>query len=112
MLRVVPRVRRRRAPPLQPVPEKALHAAIVNLCKQLGAQVYFTHNSKGSPPGWPDLVIIRGQHMWLWELKAESGFLTRNQAETLRLLAGVSFIHVGVRRPSDWDQIIQELQAA
>ena len=77
----------------------------------LGAKVFFTLNSKGSPAGWPDLVILRPPHMWLWELKAERGRVTGNQAETLHLLSNVQHIHVGVRRPSDWNRIIQELQS-
>lgn len=102
----------RRRPPV-PAPglvsESVLHRAIVRLCRLVGARVYFTLRSKGSPAGWPDLVIVRPPHIWFWELKAESGRLTRDQATTLKQLASCHYIHVAVIRPSDWDRVIQEL---
>ncbi len=104
--------RLRRANPIPPavlVSETVLHRAIVRLCRLVGARVYFTLRSKGSPRGWPDLVILRPPHMWIWELKTEKGHLTADQAETLKLLASVREIHVGVVRPSDWDRVVQEL---
>ena len=104
--------RTRRPAPLPPTrlgSEGALQRAIIRLCKLVGARVYFTLRSKGSPPGWPDLVILRPPHAWFWELKAEGGRLTADQATTLKLLASCHQFHVGVIRPSDWDRVVQEL---
>jgi hypothetical protein len=49
--------------------------------------------------------------LYIWELKADEGQLTAVQALTLELLGGCTELSVAVRRPRNWDQIVEELAA-
>ena len=100
----------RLAPRVPPQTEAHFQSQVVRLARQLGWRVFFTSNSKGSPPGWPDLVLVRPPHMLMWELKSERGLVTATQAETLDLLMACTELGVGVVRPADWDLIVSELR--
>jgi hypothetical protein len=61
--------------------EAALLARVIHLCDLYGALVYHTHDSRGSRPGFPDLVIA-GPLGILWrELKVVNGRLTFEQRQ-------------------------------
>lgn len=81
---------------------------IIPYARLKGWAVHFTHTSKHSPSGWPDLVLVRGQRLLVRELKTARGRLTAAQWDWLLALqrAGVD---VGVWRPSMWAEIQQEL---
>lgn len=66
---------------------------------------YHTYNSKRSPKGFPDLVLVRGREMVFAELKSETGKLTAEQKRVLPMLELVSnhnpHVYVFLWRPSD-----------
>ena len=51
--------------------------------KALGWEVWWTHDSRHSPKGWPDLVLARPPRLLFRELKAGRGKLTEAQADCL-----------------------------
>lgn len=61
-------------------------------------------------PGWPDLVMIKGQRIVACELKSERGRLSPAQERVLRLLA-LAGIECHVWHPADWDHITEVLGA-
>ena len=91
--------------------EKDFMAQIVALAKLQGWLVYHTHDSRRSAPGFPDLVLVRGQSVLFWEVKTETGAVSPDQAAWLRALdqAGQD---AAVVRPSHWDWIQQVLTGA
>jgi len=106
---VVKRVRRK-APPLVPAPESVFQRQVISLARLLGWAVFFTLRSKGSPPGWPDLVLIKPPHILFRELKSDSGRLNTYQLNTLAMLAQCD-MDAAVWRPRDWARIERELRA-
>lgn len=66
--------------------------------------VYHTLDSRGSQPGFPDLVLTRNGVTLFRELKAEHGQVTPAQDRWLSALDGM------VWRPSMWDRIVEELE--
>lgn len=60
-------------------------------------------------PGWPDLVMVKGERILFVELKAERGKVTGLQEEVLGILGQAQYVEVYVWRPSDWDLILEVL---
>lgn len=92
--------------------EEDLFEAVRELCKILRLLVYHTRDSRGSYPGFPDLVIIGPGGMLYRELKSATGRLTKDQ----KIWLGALHYHgvdVGVWRPADManGRISRELQA-
>jgi hypothetical protein len=86
--------------------EKAFLKQVVALAKYLGWRHYHTFISKGSDPGFPDLVLVRqGFPVIFAELKSERGKLTESQGEWITLLSQNRLHQAFVWRPSDWDEI-------
>ena len=90
--------------------ERNFQASVVHLAKLAGWRVYWTHNSRHSPAGWPDLVLIRGSRIIFRELKRDTrpSRVTRDQRETLEALreAGQD---AAVWTPEDWPEIEKTL---
>ena len=90
--------------------EKQLQEYVRRSCKAQGLLYYHTHNSKHSPPGFPDCVIISTDpHCIIYaELKSEKGRVTPAQAgwlDALTLLAASSssnLMRVYLWRPKHW----------
>jgi hypothetical protein len=61
--------------------EKAFQAEVVRYARLMGWMCFFTTDSRHSPAGWPDLVLIRRRRIVFAELKAD------------------------LWRPSDWEEI-------
>ena len=74
-----------------------------------GWETYHTLNSKGSEPGWPDLVLAKPGRVLMVELKTDHGRLTRAQQKWLRLLATCPGLEVAVWRPADWEKVLATL---
>lgn len=94
--------------------EKEFSQAIVDIARLLGWRVYRTHDSRRSPAGFPDLVLVRDGRLVFAELKTERGRVTADQQEWLAALGEVEqsvdgwtekFVRVYVWRPSDWPEI-------
>lgn len=102
--------------------EAAFQQALTNMATAFGWRWYHTHRSDRSPPGFPDLVLVRGPRLIFAELKAEKGVVSGAQQEWLDALAMVAAeiacaidqpglkvgLEVHVWRPDDW----AELEAA
>ncbi len=82
---------------------------IIPYARLKGWRVAFVHDSRHSPSGWPDLVLVRGWRMLVRELKTERGRVTEAQQAWLDALdrAGVD---TKVWRPSMWTEIQEELE--
>lgn len=65
--------------------EKQWQAQVVELARTLGWRHYHPLRSKGSPAGWPDLVLCRDRLVFL-ELKTETGKVSPAQADWIRAL--------------------------
>ena len=91
--------------------EKDLQQWVIDLAKRTGWRVYFTWNSKHSPKGWVDLILLRGIYMLCLELKTEKGRVKPEQAETIRALSVIRRVEVDVIRPRHRDQLEKILTA-
>jgi len=91
--------------------EKHFQAEVTRFCKAVHARVYFTQRSKGSPEGWPDLIILKPPFMRIRELKTNTGGLSLPQRETIDLIKACTQFDVDVWRPRDWQRIVEELSA-
>ncbi len=85
--------------------EKQLDAAVRELTAMFGWLRYHTFDSRRSPGGFPDLVLVRPPRVIAAELKAENGRLTAKQAEWLNALGQCPGIETYVWRPQDFDHV-------
>ncbi len=90
--------------------EKQWQESVVAEAWSLGAdQVYHTHDSRHSPAGFPDLIILMGRRMIVVELKKVGGVLSAEQYFCL-----IAFIKVGAEvylwDPRDGDEVTRVLQ--
>lgn len=94
------------------ITEKQFQAAIVQYAKRRGWMTYHTRDSRGSAPGFPDLVMARvtreDAECIVAELKIGENEPTDAQKEWLDVLAFAG-IRVFVWKPSDWDEIERTL---
>lgn len=88
--------------------EKSFQASIVQLAGLLGWRHFAVRDSRGCPPGWPDLFLLRGEVALFRELKTTSR-VTDDQAAwgDALIAAGLDW---AVWRPSDWDSIAAQLR--
>ena len=54
---------------LVPISEAELQTAIIDCAVALGWLVYHTHDSRHSPEGFPDLILVREPRLIIAELK-------------------------------------------
>ena len=76
---------------------------VIDCAKLFGWRYYFTHDSRKSPAGFPDLTLIRKGVLIFAELKTEKGQVSIAQAEWLNDLDACAMVRVW--RPSDWPEI-------
>lgn len=96
--------------------EKEFQAQVLSLARIGRWRVYHTFDSRRSEPGFPDLVLVRGERMIFAELKTEKGRVSAAQKGWLTALGVVadwpgSPLEVELWRPSDWDDIVRTLTA-
>jgi len=82
------------------VTEEELLQSVRELAHGLGWLTYHTRMSKRSDPGWPDLVLVRGDRVAYRELKNATGKVTDEQQVWLDALAAAG-ADTGVWRPVD-----------
>lgn len=82
--------------------EAQLQNHVIGLARVLGWDYYHTHDSRRSPGGFPDLVLVhRGKSICLVrELKTEKGKFRPRQEDWLESLHAAG-VDAGVWRPRD-----------
>jgi hypothetical protein len=80
--------------------EKQWQSEVIALARDLGWLVYHTLRSKGSEPGFPDLVMVRGERVLFIEIKTMKGKLSSPQSFWLAALSHTT-VEVYLWRPSD-----------
>ena len=93
------------------ITEKRWMADVIEAATMFRWAWYHTLDSRGSTPGFPDLILVRPPRLLAVELKAERGKLTPAQAEWLDLLA-VCGVETHVWRPSDHASMLRALAPA
>lgn len=88
--------------------EAQFQAQVIKEAKRLGWEIYHTHNSQHSQPGWPDLVLGKQGIILFRELKKETGRLSVHQRKWLALLTSAGF-DADVWYPHDWPAIVELL---
>lgn len=82
------------------IPEEALQEQVRQMAVTLGWLYYHTHNSRHSPAGFPDCVLLKEERLVFAELKRWDKFPTQPQVIWLDALGKVSQ-EVYVWRPQD-----------
>lgn len=91
--------------------EAEFQTAVLDLASMLGWRYYHTHDSRRSPHGFPDLVLVRPPIVLFVELKSPSGVVQPDQRVWLEELARCG-LNVRVWRPDDWEEIEKTLMGA
>jgi hypothetical protein len=89
--------------------EKEWQRAICNRADWLGWHWYHTHDSRRSPAGFPDLVLVRRDRLIFAELKTDKGRVRPPQHHWLQLLEQ-TMSEVYVWRPRDYDHVLEVLK--
>lgn len=82
--------------------EAELQSAVIDLARYLGYEHYHTHNSRRSPAGFPDLVLVHrtSGRLIFAELKSATGRLSDHQRGWLHWLGIAHEVHVWT--PNNW----------
>ena len=88
--------------------EAAFRDRVVREARRLGWLVYWTHDSRRSPAGFPDLALCR-ERLLFRELKTGRAKTTPEQDRWLGALRTAE-ADAGVWRPEMWDEIVEELR--
>jgi len=95
------------APPL--ISEAAFQSAVRRVAKGYGWSVMHVHDSRRSPAGFPDLVMVRKNLCIFAELKTADGVLTLAQWHWLQALGQVEKTEASLWRPEDMEEIRRRL---
>ena len=93
--------------------EASFQKMVIQYAELSGWRVYHVTNVSGrlratTSPGFPDLVLVRGERMVFAELKTDRGKTTKAQDEWLSALRQTP-AEVFLWRPRDWDEIERTL---
>lgn len=88
--------------------EKDFQNSVIEIAKKIGYKVYFTKDSRESPSGFPDLVLV-SKYVIVAELKTNTGVLSPAQVDWMQALSAAEGVHAVVWRPKDMDTIIKTL---
>lgn len=105
----------RNNPTIYKMSETEFREQVIELCKWLKWKYYFSWSSIHSPNGYPDLCLVKElangtAKLVYFELKSETGKLTKSQKEWLSILGKVPNVIAKCIRPSDWDDIVKILE--
>lgn len=89
--------------------EAEFMAWVIDLARMTGWRTYHTRDSRGSEPGWPDLVLCRPPELIVSECKPERGRVTAEQERWLTILAD-SGVETYTWRPRDQSAIVARLR--
>jgi len=90
--------------PAERASERQLMEAVLHLARLRRWEVYHTHDSRRSPPGYPDLCLCRPPRLLFWECKVGRNQLTPDQARWLGLLGAIPGVECAVIREADWQE--------
>jgi hypothetical protein len=93
------------------ISERRFMQQVVDLAKLLKWRVYHTHDSRHSPAGFPDLVLVRRPRVLFVELKVGKNVPTDEQIAWLLDLHDCGQV-VHIWRPEDWPFIELTLKGA
>ncbi len=94
----------------QAMTEKEWLDAVLQTAQLFGWRTYHTFDSRRSPAGFPDLVLVRPPRLLFVELKTTKGRVTAKQLEWVGALADCTTIEAGVFRPTDEDALLDLLR--
>ena len=80
--------------------EKEFQSQVTEVAVMLGWLVYHTHDSRRSPPGFPDLTLVRERVVFA-ELKVGKNKLTDDQVKWAKALRQAKGVEYYVWRPED-----------
>ena len=89
--------------------EKAFQSAVRDYARLRGWRCYCVWDSRNSPKGWPDLVLLRPPRLVVAELKSTRGRLTKEQRETLNMLVACG-VESYAWWPESWSIIEKTLE--
>ncbi len=95
--------------PAGPMTERVFMQSIIDLAKREGWRHYHTHDSRRSPSGFPDLVLVKPPRIIAAEVKTETGQVTADQQNWLDDL-GLTPVETFIWRPSYWAGIVAALK--
>lgn len=98
-----------RGPTIPPESERQFQAAVLQLARLHRWAAYYVHDSRHSPAGWPDLILLRPPRAVAAELKREDGIVRVDQDVCLALLAACG-IESYIWRPSQKQEIAEILR--
>jgi VRR-NUC domain len=92
------------------VREKDWQQTVIEAATYAGWLHYHTQDSRGSDPGFPDLVLVRPPRVLFVELKTDAGRIQPAQRLWLTALEQCGTVEVYVWRPrDDWGTILRIL---
>ena len=80
--------------------ERELQAMVKNIADLRGWEYYHTYDSRRSNPGFPDVVMLRGERLIVAELKVQNGKVSDHQQRWLEKFK-LTGVEVYLWRPSD-----------
>lgn len=93
------------------VSERDFQQQVLDVARLYGWRVFHAFDSRRSEPGFPDLVLVRGDRLIFAELKSRNGRLEAEQLEWLGALDAVSTVEsVCWREPDSWPDIEEALK--
>ena len=92
------------------ITEREFQAQVIQYAGLAGWMIYHTYDSRRSQPGFPDLVLVRGDTVIFAELKSDKGKTTADQDHWLYSLDQVQSVAVNLWRPKDWSEIEKVLR--
>jgi VRR-NUC domain-containing protein len=100
--------------PASAMAEKRFQAQLLQVARLAGWIAYHTFESRKSPEGFPDLILVRPEPgrgpVYAWELKTARGKVTMPQQLWLGALDGKR-VDARLVRPSDFEDLVRLLQA-
>ena len=89
--------------------EAELQILVCDAADLHGWLTYHTHDSRRSPAGFPDLIMLRDRYELVVELKSATGRLRPDQVVWMDAFAKVDTISSAVVRPVDAVAMIERL---
>ena len=92
------------------MPEAEWQKQIEDYATMHGWLWYHTRDSRRSPAGFPDLVLVRGETVIFLECKTMKKKPSAAQEVWMARLKGTQSVRAAVVRPSDWDTLEEQLR--